>query len=104
MVAMMWMGITFFAGIAEQRNMLDATSIANIQNLVQPTGTNFFETASAFVVNVWTYMVGFIKMVFLWYPTVWTGYWLWFYYIVCFPIAIGVVFGIVTIMRGFSIR
>jgi hypothetical protein len=83
-------------GIAEQRLIFD---IEMARTLGQPTGTNF--NLVSLIVDVWTYMKIFIDMLFL-YPDYWTGYWIWFYAVVCMPVMVGVVFGIVTIMRGVS--
>ncbi len=52
--------------------------------------------------------VNFIKFLFmalaLWFPALWTGYSLWFYYFVCVPVVIGFVFSIFSIARGVPSR
>jgi hypothetical protein len=101
-VVIAYIAIFYFAGIMEQTNLITSTSTGqvNLQAMGQPTGTNFGVGLTSQIVLVWNYMVNLIYMVFLWNPTVWSGNWIWFYYIVCLPICIGVVFSIVTIMRG----
>jgi hypothetical protein len=93
---LMWVVIAFFVGIAEQRLIFDITVA---QSLGQPTGTDF--DFASLITKVWSYMKVFINMLFL-YPDFWTGYWIWFYVVVCMPIMVGLTFGIVTILRGTS--
>jgi hypothetical protein len=103
-IVLTYAAIWWFAGIMQQSNLLNPTSTGgvNIQALGQPSATNFGGIAAVVsqVVNVWNYLVGFIKMVFLYNPTVWSGYWIYFYYFICLPICIGMVMSIVFILRG----
>jgi hypothetical protein len=99
-IAMIYAAIFYFSGVAEYTNNLDSSVMLRMQNLGQPTGTNFGVGLTSQIVLVWDYMVNFIKMVFLWNPTLWSGSWYYFYVFVCLPVCIGVVFSIVTIMRG----
>jgi hypothetical protein len=94
------MTILFFAGIMEMNNLIDTAQVANMQSLGEPTGTDY--SLVSFVTTVWSYMKVFIPMIFLYNATVWSGYWIWFYFFVCLPICVGMVFSIVTIMRGSS--
>jgi hypothetical protein len=95
------MAILFFAGIMQMDNLLaNAKTVSDMQSLGQPTGTDF--NLVSFVTTVWSYMKVFIPMIFLYNATVWSGYWIWFYFFVCLPICVGMVFSIVTIMRGSS--
>ena len=94
------MAILYFAGIAEQANDITPAVASNIYSLGTPTGTNFVGNIISDVTQVWNYMMTFIKMIFLWNGTLWQGQWLYFYYFVCIPIVIGMVFSIVTILRG----
>ena len=95
-----YIGIFYFAGVAEYANLMNATQVAHLQSLAQPEGTNWVLQAVSQITKVWNSMMVFIQMVFLWNGTLWTGAWLWFYYFVCLPICIGVVMSIVFILRG----
>jgi hypothetical protein len=97
---MVYISIFYFSGIAEQQNNVTPVVASNLYTLGTPSGTNFFGNIVSNVVAVWNYMLVFIKMVFLWNGTLWQGNWLWFYYVICLPVVIGMVFSIVTILRG----
>ena len=99
---------------AEQQNVL-LTNSANptgtgttVQNLMQPIGTDYTNPnaipliggAISLITNVWTYILPFIQMVFLWQPTLWTGSWILVYYVFCIPLSIGFIASIVFIFRG----
>jgi hypothetical protein len=99
-IALAYIGIFYFAGVAEYANLLNTQTVANLQALAQPHGSNWLLQAVAQITEVWTYIKIFIQMVFLWNGTLWSGSWLWFYYFVCIPICIGVVMSIVFILRG----
>jgi hypothetical protein len=75
----------------------------NSSLLMSPTiaeSTNIFTAAWAAITNVASYLSIIIQIIFLWCPTVFSGYLLWFWWIICFPIDVGIVFSIVTIVRG----
>jgi hypothetical protein len=97
---MMWITITYFASVVEQVNLLSVSALGNAQTLIQPTGTDFGLGLTSLITNVWTYMKVFISFIFLWYPSIWTGNWVWVYYFVFLDIAVAIVFSLVTILRG----
>jgi hypothetical protein len=99
-IAFAYIAIYYFAGVAEYANLMNAQTVANLQALGQPHGSNWLLQAVAQITEVWTYIKIFIQMLFLWNGTLWTGYWLYFYFAVCLPICIGVVMSIVFILRG----
>lgn len=99
-IAMVYTVIFYFSGVVSYTSNINATVVANMQSVSQPVGTNFGIGLTSQIVLVWDYMKNLIQMIFLWNPNIWSGNWLWFYYIICLPICIGVVFSIVTIMRG----
>jgi hypothetical protein len=78
--------ITTNAGVLLQHQVVSSSNIA-LQAL---TG----------LMNIGAYIVAVIQVIFLWCPTVWTGYMLWFYWFICFPIACATVYAIVTLIRG----
>lgn len=99
-IILVYIAIFYFAGVAEYANQMNAATVAHIQSLGQPEGTNWVLQGVSQINKVWDYMMVFIQMVFLWNGTLWTGVWLYFYFVVCLPICIGVVMSIVFILRG----
>jgi hypothetical protein len=99
-IAFAYIAIFYFGGVAQYANLMDAKYIAGLQSLGQPTGTNWLLQGISQISEIWTYFTTFIKMVFLWNGTLWTGYWYYFYLFVCLPICIGIVMSIVFILRG----
>ena len=99
-IVLVYIAIFYFAGVAEYANQMNATTVASLQSLGQPEGTNWVLQGVSQIVRVWDYIKVFIQMLFLWNGTLWTGYWLYFYFAVCLPICIGVVMSILFILRG----
>lgn len=95
-----YIAIFYFAGVAEYKNLMDAQTVANIQALTQPSGTNWLIQGLSQLNAAWDFFVNFIKMVLLWNGTLWVGSWLWFYYCVCLPICAGIVISLAFILRG----
>ena len=52
------------------------------------------------ITNVGRYLKVFAEILVLWAPTVFSGYLLWIWWFICFPIDCMMVFAIVTIARG----
>lgn len=76
---------------------------ANSSILQAPTiveSTNIFTAAWAVITGVAAYFKMWIQVLFLWCPTVFSGYLLWVYWFICFPFCCGIIFGIVTMLRG----
>jgi hypothetical protein len=95
-----YIAIHYFAGVAEYSNLMNAQTVASIQALAQPTGTNWILQGVSQISAAWDFFSNFIKMLLLWNGTLWVGSWLWFYYFVCLPICAGVVISIVFVLRG----
>jgi hypothetical protein len=71
--------------------------------LMAPTlqdSTNVFTGAWAAITGVAFYLKVLLGVMFLWAPTVFTGYLIWFWWFICFPIDCGLVASIVFIVRG----
>jgi hypothetical protein len=45
-------------------------------------------------------MLGFIKLLFLYDPSVWAGGWIWVWVFVCLPLGIGMMLSLIFIIRG----
>ncbi len=75
----------------------------NSTSLMSPNlqeSTNAFTSAWAIATGVARYLSLIIQVLFLWCPTVFSGYMIWFWWFICFPVDCGMIFSIVTIIRG----
>ncbi len=75
----------------------------NQSTLIIPQLTNsgnVITQAWTIITNVGTYLATFIGILFLWAPTVWSGYMAWVYWFICFPVSCMMVFAIVSLARG----
>jgi len=45
-------------------------------------------------------LMSFMGIILLYYPALFHGYYIWFWFIVCLPISVGFVISIVTLIRG----
>ena len=99
-IAFAYIAIFYFAGVAEYANQMNATTVASLQSLGTPEGTNWVLQQVAQISRVWTYLTIWFQMIFLWNPTVWSGSWYYFYLFVCLPICIGMGMSIVFMLRG----
>jgi hypothetical protein len=104
----LWFALMLIASVVEATNKVTTTEITQVQNLMQPTGTDVTVLNSlpviggfaSLITNVWSYLIGFLQMVFFWSPTLWTGNWLWIYLIFVMGIGVGIVMSVVFILRG----
>jgi hypothetical protein len=79
-----------------------------LQRLMQPTGTDVTVISSLPVIGgaaslisyVWNFFKIFIQMIFLYFPSIWNGQWIWVWYFLCVPVTVGFVASIVIILRG----
>ncbi len=94
-------GGTVFGG-ATSSGMTNAVT-ANSTALLNPTfqeSSNLFTAAWAVVTGVANYLVILVSILFLWAPTVFSGYLIWFYWFICFPVSCGFNASLVFIVRG----
>jgi hypothetical protein len=71
--------------------------------LIQPSvigSGNIAAQTWAIMSNIGGYIAAFVAAVFLWSPTVFSGYMVWAYWFICFPIACGMIYGVVSLIRG----
>jgi len=103
-VISLWVILTLLSNVAEQTALMGTGETATLQSFMQPKGTDFSNVITgtvSIVTNIWQYMKLIIQVMFLWYPTVWSGSWSMMIYLCLFlPVGIGLVFSIVTILRG----
>jgi hypothetical protein len=82
----------------------NGTPSAVVGKLEAPNGTdlnqNALEATVSFVTDVWTWFKTIIQICTLWYPSVWQGDAIYFYWFLCIPCTIGMVLSFVTILRG----
>jgi hypothetical protein len=96
-------------GIIEESNIVTDVEIGTMQAWMQPEGSDlttmvsgipFVGGAVSIITAVWSYIKPLVQAIFLYFPDLWNGTWLWFYYIFILPISIGFVVSIVFILRG----
>lgn len=89
--------------MATNGTAFSASTSENLTTLMSPTMANYSSSTSAFasiVTNVGTYVMTFLQAMFLWSPTIFSGYWIWFWLFICLPVSIGMVLSVVQILRG----
>lgn len=80
-----------------------ANPVSDNASLINPDfseSTNIFVAAWAVVTHVASYLKILVQVLFLWCPTVFAGYMIWFWWLICFPVDVGIVFSLVSIVRG----
>ena len=99
-IVMIYIAMAYFGITAEMGSSLGASPLATIDTLMKPEFTNFEVGLSTLITNVGTYILAFLQIVFLWFPTLWSGTWIWFYFFVILPMVVGMTLGLVMVMRG----
>jgi hypothetical protein len=105
--ACLFVGCIFFNTVVEQSTGVSTTQWGWINSLMSPTvvespATNFLGTITGYITLVGSYMKTLISMIFLWFPSMWTGVWYWVYIFFFLPVSVGFVVSIVIILRGGS--
>jgi hypothetical protein len=102
-IVMLYIGLLYLSLIAEQNASVNSSSMNLFNQLLTPTGTDFSNPLAATVslaTDVWQYFKLVFQIVFLWFPDLWVGNWIWFYLFVCFPITVMMAVTFITILRG----
>ena len=102
-IVFFYIGLLVLSLIAEQNVSMKGSDVNVIQQLITPSGTDFSNPVVAtvsLITDVWQYFRLLIQVIFLWFPDLWVGSWLWFYYIVCVPITVMMIATFITILRG----
>ncbi len=89
--------------IAEGGTSFSQGSISLLQGAFQFTTidhSNIITIATSFVSNILPAITGLLSIIFLWFPTVWEGYFIWFWYLICVPLGAGMCWAIMIILRG----
>lgn len=87
-----------------------AYTTSNVTNISQNSSVFTeveYQEATSGISGAWATMthiarilVVFGQAIFLWCPTLWSGYLLWVYWFICFPVAVGFVLSLAFIIRG----
>jgi hypothetical protein len=104
-VVTIWLILFVLCMIVEDTTAMGSSDMSMLQSLVQPKGTDFSNIVSgaiSLVTDVWQYFTLLIQLIFLWFPSMWDGVYIWFWLFICLPIGIGMVASIVTVIRGSS--
>ena len=104
-IFMFYLLIAACAVMIEQTNTMNSDVISAIGTLLRPTVTNVAGSTTgfvSFVTNIGSYIMAFIGALFLWFPSVWTGYLYYFWLFICVPVSVGMIISIVIILRGSS--
>ena len=102
-VMMLYLLIFGIEMMVTEGDAFNVTQQDQLTALMSPAMTNqsgVVSGAVAFVANIGTYFATFVSALFLWSPSVWTGYLIWFWLFFCLPISVGMIVGVVTILRG----
>lgn len=99
----LWLLIFVMEMMATGGTAFNQTVVNDMNVMTAPSLVNFSGALSALstvITNLGTFFSTFISGLFLWSPTVFTGNWIWFWQLVCFPIAVSFIMVIVSIARG----
>jgi hypothetical protein len=102
-IVMFYVGLLFLSLVAEQSSSATSADTNLFNGLLQPIATDYSNPAVAIQslwTDAWQYVKIFFNIVFLWFPDLWVGNWIWFYFFVCFPITVMMIFSIMSMLRG----
>ena len=77
----------------------------NMSTLYQPeiaSQSNVITQGVAIVTHIGDYLQAFLEIMFLWSPSVFSGYMIWIYWFICFPVVCAMMYGVVSLIRGVS--
>ena len=78
---------------------------SQIEGLLSPSMTNQSGAVTSIISlasQAGTYFMTFVNAVFLWSPSVWTGYLVWVWFYLCVPITVTMIIGVIIVLRGSS--
>jgi hypothetical protein len=100
---MLWILIFLGEMMATGGTAFNTTGFTYLDALMSPNFTNVASVVSAF----WSLITGvafllkeLVQILFLWSPEVWTGNYIYVWFIICLPLGLSIVLGLVFIMRG----
>jgi len=109
-IFMIWAFLLLMGSVVEGSNLFTADRIAEVQSLLQPEIAEVSNLASVpvigdayvIVTKVLSYIVVIGQVLFLWFPSLWSGSWYMFYLFVIFPLSAAMWIGLVFVLRGVS--
>jgi hypothetical protein len=97
---MLWLLIFTSEMMVTGASVFNPTDLNAVNNVTIQNGSNIVSTAWTVFTNLGTYAKGILKVILLYEPSVFAGNYIWFWYLVCLPIDIGILFSIVSVFRG----
>ncbi len=100
---MMWILVFITEMIVTGGTAFNPSSGNPFNTLFSMDFTNFSSLVSSFatfIVGCGIWFVAFVKLIFLWSPSVWTGDYIWIWYILFVSQGVAIAFGIVSLIRG----
>ena len=105
---MLWVTCYILCSVIENTNLFTSAESNTVMGMMQPEGTDItsLENTSAIgqayslITNVWNYIKPVISAIFLWFPDLWSGTWIWVYLCLIMPISVGLIISLVFIFRG----
>jgi hypothetical protein len=85
-------GIDFTNNVTNSAGALLQPDVAASGNIATQTW--------AVISNIGSYVGAIFGAILLWSPTVFSGYMLWLYWFICFPIACAMIYAVITMIRG----
>ena len=99
-VAMMWLFILFCEVLATNGTIFNPSGVNSLLSISIYNSSGIIAATATFFVNLGNYFYAFLQLVTLYQPTVFSGNYIYMWYMICLPIDIGMIFGVVTILRG----
>ncbi len=102
-VVMMYILILSVELVVTGGTAFGTTAQGNLNGLTSNTMTNYSSGTSAFTAifsQAGSYFMTFLNAVMLWSPTLFSGYYVYFWLFFCLPIDIGMVMSIAQVARG----
>jgi len=102
-IIMLYFILLLCAGIAEGNNQFSSANMAYLDVLKSPIITDpgslsaveFLGGAATFALGVGRFILAMFPILFLYSPTLYSGAWLWFYFLLPLPIALGTIISLV---------
>jgi hypothetical protein len=99
-VAMMYLFIFACELLATNGNMFNPSGINSLLSVSLSNSSGALAATLTFIGNLGVYFQTFLGMLFLYQPTVFSGNYIWLWLLLCLPIDIGMIFSVVSILRG----
>lgn len=104
-VIVLYLLVASIAVMIEQTTTMNSSVWNTIGSLMRPAiNTTTTETAGflSLIGNLGDYLRIFIGALFLYFPSVWDGYLIYFWLFVCVPVSCGMIIAVISLFRGSS--